>query len=175
VVKSLHNIDDPRKLVDVICAHLPLKAGEKQQLLETPTLMARIEAILAIISREIELAELEKEINERVKTRMGKTQRNYFLGEKVKEIQSEMGQGEDGLDDIAELEEAAAKKKLPSLAREKITKELKNSRICRPCRLRPPSSVTISTVFSVCRGIKKPRVPWTSIRPKKFLTKIITA
>jgi ATP-dependent Lon protease len=125
VVKSLHNIDDPRKLVDVICAHLPLKAGEKQQLLETPTLMARIEAILAIISREIELAELEKEINERVKTRMGKTQRNYFLGEKVKEIQSEMGQGEDGLDDIAELEEAAAKKKLPSLAREKITKELK--------------------------------------------------
>ena len=125
VVKSIHNIDNPRKLVDVICAHLPLKAEEKQEILEYVSLDERIEKILETLIREIELSELEREINARVKARMSKTQRNYYLGEKVKEIQSEMDQGEDGLDDIAEIEEAIAKKKLPKLAREKVTKELK--------------------------------------------------
>ena len=125
VVKSVRNIDDPRKLVDVICAHMPLKADEKQQILECDTLEKRIEAILEVLHREIELAELEKEINTRVKTRMGKTQRNYYLSEKVKEIQTEMGQSEDGLDEIAELEETVKKKKLPKIAKEKVTKELK--------------------------------------------------
>ncbi|MGA7279788.1 MAG: endopeptidase La [Desulfocapsaceae bacterium] len=125
VVKSIHNIDNPRKLVDVICAHLPLKAEEKQEILEYMSLDERIEKILETLIREIELSELEREINARVKARMSKTQRNYYLGEKVKEIQSEMDQGEDGLDDIAEIEEAITKKKLPKLAREKVTKELK--------------------------------------------------
>ncbi len=125
VVKSIHNIDNPRKLVDVICAHLPLKAEEKQEILEYVSLDERIEKILETLIREIELSELEREINARVKARMSKTQRNYYLGEKVKEIQSEMDQGEDGLDDIAEIEEAITKKKLPKLAREKVTKELK--------------------------------------------------
>ncbi len=125
VVKSVGNVDDPVKLVDVICAHMPVKADEKQRVLECEALIARIEKILEIIHREIELAEIEKEINARVKTRMGKTQRNYYLGEKVKEIQAEMGQGNDGLDELAELEEAVKKKKLPKLAKEKVNKELK--------------------------------------------------
>ena len=125
VTKSIRNIEDPRKLVDVICAHMPLKADDKQPILECRTLIERIEKILDILHREIELTELEKEINTRVKNRMSKTQRNYYLSEKVKEIQNEMGQGDDGLDDIAELEESVKKKKLPKLAKEKITKELK--------------------------------------------------
>ena len=128
VVRSVQNVDDPRKLVDVICAHMPLRAEEKQHILECPTLVKRIEKILEILHREIELAELEKEINARVKTKMGKTQRNYYLGEKVKEIQTEMGQGEDGLDEISELEESLKKKKLPKLAKEKVEKELKKLR-----------------------------------------------
>ncbi len=132
VVKSVQNIDDPRKLVHVICAHLPLKTEEKQQVLESESLGRRMETILDILNREIELSELEKEINARVKTRMGKTQRNYYLGEKVKEIQNEMGQGEDGGDDIAELEAAVKKKKLPQIALDKVTKELKKLRNMPP-------------------------------------------
>ena len=128
VVRSVQNVDDPRKLVDVICAHMPLRADEKQQILECGTLVKRIETILEILHREIELAELEKEINARVKTRMGKTQRNYYLSEKVKEIQTEMGQGQDGQDEITELEESVKKKKLPKLAKEKVEKELKKLR-----------------------------------------------
>lgn len=132
VLKSVQNIEDPRKLVDVICAHMPLKADEKQQILECDTLIKRIEKILEILHREIELTELEKEINARVKTRMGKTQRNYYLSEKVKEIQTEMGQGDDGVDEIAELEEAVKKKKLPKIAKEKANKELKKLRSMPP-------------------------------------------
>ncbi len=125
VVKSLENIDEPAKLVDVVSAHMPLKADEKQTILECETIIEQIEKILEIIHREIELAELEKSIDARVKTRMGKTQRNYYLGEKVREIQNEMGQGEDGLDEIAELEKTIEKKKMPKIAKDKANKELK--------------------------------------------------
>lgn len=132
VVKSVNSIEDPSKLVDVICAHLPLRADEKQGILESETLIARIEKVLEIIYREIELSELEKAINAKVKMRMGKTQRNYYLGEKVREIQTEMGQSEGGLDELSELEEIISKKKMPVQAREKATKELKKLRSMPP-------------------------------------------
>ncbi|MDR3631035.1 MAG: endopeptidase La [Desulfocapsaceae bacterium] len=140
VVKSVNNIDDPSKLVDIICAHLPLKAEEKQKILEGETLVARIEGVLEFIYREIELAELEKTINAKVKMRMGKTQRNYYLGEKVREIQSEMGHGDDGLDEITELEKTIEKKKMPALARDKAIKEL------RKLKNMPPMSAETTVV-----------------------------
>jgi ATP-dependent Lon protease len=140
VVKSVNNIDDPSRLVDIICAHLPLKADEKQKVLEGESVVLRIEKVLEYIYREIELSELEKTINAKVKTRMGKTQRNYYLGEKVKEIQTEMGHSEDGLDEIAELEETIKKKKMPALAREKATKEL------RKLKNMPPMSAETTVV-----------------------------
>ena len=58
-----------------------------------------MEKVLEILNREIELSEIEKNINAKVKMRMGKTQRDYYLGEKVKEIQNEIGQNADGLDE----------------------------------------------------------------------------
>ena len=152
VVKSVQTIDEPKKLVDVICAHLPLRADEKQNILECSTLLERVEKILAILSREIELAELEKEINARVKARMSKTQRNYYLSEKVKEIQSEMDQGEEGLDDLEELEEAIDKKKLPKLAREKVTKEFKK------LKSMPPMSAETTVVRNYIDTILS--LPW---------------
>ncbi len=125
VVKSLDNIEEPAKLVDVVSAHLPLKTEEKQTILECETVILQIEKILEIVHREIELAELEKSIDAKVKTRMGKTQRNYYLGEKVREIQNEMGQGEDGIDEITELENTIEKKRMPKIAKDKAIKELK--------------------------------------------------
>jgi len=125
VVKSVSTIEDPVKMLDIICSHLPLKTDEKQEILECDDVITRIEKVLEVIHREIELAELEKSINAKVKMRMGKTQRNYYLGEKVREIQTEMGQNEDGLDEMGELEEQINKKKMPQLARDKAIKELK--------------------------------------------------
>jgi ATP-dependent Lon protease len=152
VVKSVNNIEDPAKLVDIICAHMPLKADEKQKILEAETVILRIEKVLEYIYREIELAELEKAINAKVKMRMAKTQRNYYLGEKVREIQSEMGHGDDGLDDIAELEKAIKKKKLPALAKEKITKEL------RKLKSMPPMSAETTVVRNYIDCILS--LPW---------------
>jgi ATP-dependent Lon protease len=132
VVKSLESIEKTGKLIDVICAHLPIGTEEKQTILECRTLQQRIERILEIIHREIELTELEKTIDAKVKTRMGKTQRNYYLGEKVREIQTEMGQGDDGMGDVAELEETIGKMKMPVVARDKALKELKKLKAMPP-------------------------------------------
>jgi ATP-dependent Lon protease len=132
VLKSIEIIEDHGKLIDVVSAHLPLKSKEKQSILEIDSLSQRIEKILEYINREVELAALEKNINARVKKRMGKTQRNYFLGEKVKEIQTEIGQNEEGLDEIGELEANLKKKKLPVIVRGQATKELKKLRNMPP-------------------------------------------
>jgi ATP-dependent Lon protease len=132
VVKSVTHIEDSSKLVDVICAHLPLKTEEKQEILECDSLVLRMEKVVAFIQLEIEVSELERDINEKVKKRMGKIQRNYYLGEKARVIQREMGQNEDGLDEIAELEEAVQKKNLPAVARDKAAKELKKLRSMPP-------------------------------------------
>ena len=132
VLKSVKKIESSGKLVDVISAHLPLTSKEKQSILEIDSIPKRIEKVLEYISRETELAELEKDLNTRVKKRMGKTQRNYFLGEKVKVIQNEMGQNEDGVDEIGELEQSLKKKKLPRIVRDKAVKELKKLRNMPP-------------------------------------------
>jgi len=132
VLKSVQKIEINSKLVDVVSAHLPLKSNEKQAILEIDSVPKRIEKVLECINREIELAELEKDINARVKKRMGKTQRNYFLGEKVKVIQNEIGQNEDGVDEIGELEQSLEKKNLPKIVRDKAVKELKKLRNMPP-------------------------------------------
>ncbi len=128
VLKSVQKIEPSGKVVDVISSHLPLQSSEKQLILEIDSVTARIEKVLECIHREIELAELEKDIDTRVKKRMGKTQRNYFLGEKVKVIQNEIGQNEEGVDEIGELEQSLENKKLPKIVREKASKELKKLR-----------------------------------------------
>jgi ATP-dependent Lon protease len=125
VLASINSIENPLKLLNIICSHIPLKSEEKQAILEIEPLADRIENVLEILNREIELGEIEKSINAKVKMRMGKTQRDYYLGEKVREIQTEIGQNEDGLDEMGELEETIKKKKMPALAKEKTFKEFK--------------------------------------------------
>lgn len=132
VINSVKAIENPFKLLNIICSHLPLKSDEKQSILEIEPLNLRMEKVLNILHREIELAELEKKINAKVKMRMGKTQRDYYLSEKVREIQGQIGQNEDGLDEMGELEESINSKKMPVLAREKALKELKKLKSMPP-------------------------------------------
>ena len=131
VLKSVTSIEPPSRLVDVICSHLPLKTDEKQELLEISVLPDRIRRTLEILYREMELSELEKTIHAKVKKKMAETQRNYYLGEKIRVIQGEMGQGKDG-DDLAELEQVIEKKKLPEQVLAKVRKELKKLRQAPP-------------------------------------------
>lgn len=132
IVNSVKAMDNPLKMLNVICAHLPLKSEEKQEILELEPLTDRIAKVLEVLDREIELADLEMKINAKVKMRMGKTQRDYYLGEKVREIQTEIGQNEDGLDEMGELEETIKNKIMPALAKDKALKEFKKLRIMPP-------------------------------------------
>ena len=127
VLKSITSLEDPSRMVDLIASHIPLRTEEKQEILEIVSLPQRIAKVLEILYREMELAEMERDIHARVKKKMGSTQRNYYLAEKMRAIQEEMGQGEGG-DDLGELQQAIDRKNLPKAARDKVIKEFKKLR-----------------------------------------------
>jgi len=126
VVKSLLSIDDPVKFVDVLASHLPVKTEEKQQLLASFSLFERMDLALSVIHREQEIAGIEDRIRQRVKKKMEKTQKDYYLAEQMRAIQKEMGGGQDDAgSELLELEEQINAKKLPKAADAKARQELK--------------------------------------------------
>ncbi len=132
VLVSINQIDEPSKLADTIASHLTLKISEKQELLESESISDRLEKVYAFMESEIGVLQVEKRIRNRVKRQMEKTQREYYLNEQLKAIQKELGEGEDGRDELAELEEKIAKTKLTKEAREKAVAELKKLRNMSP-------------------------------------------
>jgi len=132
ILKSVENIQDTARLVDVLAPHLTMATEEKQQILELDYVPDRIVKLLEFIHREIELGQLEKKIGGQVKKNMSKTQRQYYLNEKIKVIQKEIGDGEDGLNEMDEIEEAIKKKDLLESVRAKVTKEFKKLKAMPP-------------------------------------------
>lgn len=128
VLVTINQIDDAAKLSDTIASYLSLKIPEKQILLETPDVKQRLEKILNHIEGEIGVLQVEKRIRTRVKRQMEKTQRDYYLNEQLKAIQKELGEGEEGKDEISELETKIKKVKLSKEAREKSLAELRKLR-----------------------------------------------
>ena len=132
VVVSINKIDEPAKLADTISAHLALKVADKQQLLELDSVAKRLERILGMMEGEIGVLQVEKKIRNRVKRQMEKTQREYYLNEQMKAIQKELGETEDGRDEVSELEKRIKKTRLSKEAREKANGELKKLRTMSP-------------------------------------------
>jgi ATP-dependent Lon protease len=132
VLVSINQIDTPSKLADTVASHLSLKIPEKQELLEAPTVAARLERIYAFMEGEIGVLQVEKRIRNRVKRQMEKTQREYYLNEQLKAIQKELGEIEEGRDEASEIEERIKKTKLSKEAREKALTELKKLRTMSP-------------------------------------------
>src|SRR3954471_21810132 len=132
VLVSINQIDDPSKLADTVASHLQLKIPEKQELLELEGVSERLERVYAFMESEIGVLQVEKRIRNRVKRQMEKTQREYYLNEQMKAIQKELGEGEDGRDEIAEIEERVKKTKLSKEAREKAQAEVKKLRTMSP-------------------------------------------
>jgi ATP-dependent Lon protease len=152
VLKSIISLDDPSRMVDLITSHIQLKTEEKQAILEQVSLPQRITRVLEILYREMELSEMEKDIHAKVKKKMGSTQRNYYLSEKMRVIQEEMGQGEGGGDDLADLQQAIDKKSLPKPVKEKVEKEFKK------LRQMPPMSAETTVVRNYIDAIIS--LPW---------------
>src|ERR1700693_6343671 len=132
VLVSINQIEDPGKLADTVASHLTLKIAEKQELLETETVSERLEKVFGYMEGEIGVLQVEKRIRNRVKRQMEKTQREYYLNEQLKAIQKELGEGEDGKDEMAELEAKIAKTKFSKEARDKALAELKKLRSMSP-------------------------------------------
>jgi ATP-dependent Lon protease len=132
VLVSINQIDDPTKLADTVASHLTLKIPEKQELLETEAVGERLEKVFGHMEGEIGVLQVEKRIRNRVKRQMEKTQREYYLNEQMKAIQKELGEGEDGRDEMAELEERIAKTAFSKEARDKAMAEMKKLRSMSP-------------------------------------------
>ena len=124
VLSSLNSIDEPSRLVDTMAAHMALKIEQKQDILEIIDLPARVEHVLALLDAEIDLLQVEKRIRGRVKKQMERSQREYYLNEQMKAIQKELGDSEEGHNEIEELKKRIDAAGLPKDALTKATAEL---------------------------------------------------
>ena len=123
---------DPARLADLVAGHLSIAVGDKQKLLETLDVAQRLELVYGHMQGEMSVLQVEKKIKTRVKSQMERTQREYYLNEQMKAIQKELGDGEDGQNEVAELEERIQKTKLSKEARDKADAELKKLRNMSP-------------------------------------------
>ena len=117
---------------DTIASHLSIKLSDKQEILEAIDLTERFEKIMNFIQAELDVMQVEKKIRGRVKNQMEKTQREYYLNEQMKAIQKELGEGDDGKDDIQEYEEKIENTKLSKEAKEKCYSEIKKLKSMSP-------------------------------------------
>src|SRR6201994_705574 len=131
VVGGVQAITDFAKPGDPVASHLAVKIADRQAILETLSVTARLEKVLGLMESEISVLQVEKRIRSRVKRQMEKTQREYYLNEQMKAIQKELGDDE-GRDELADLEEKISKTKLSKEAREKAQHELKKLRQMSP-------------------------------------------
>ena len=132
VLTALAGIEQPGRLADTVAAHMSLKLAEKQKVLEILDVRKRLEHILVAIEGEMDVLQIEKRIRGRVKAQMEKSQREYYLNEQMKAIQKELGEMEDGTNEIAELEQKVAKAGMPKEAREKATAEINKLKMMSP-------------------------------------------
>ncbi len=129
---AVSDAEDAARLADLVSGHLGLDVERKQELLETLSVSERLEKVYGLMQGEMSVLQVEKKIKTRVKSQMERTQREYYLNEQMKAIQKELGDGEDGAGEIAELEERIAATKLSKEASEKAQAELKKLKSMSP-------------------------------------------
>ena len=123
---------EPAKLADLVAGHLGIEVRQKQELLETLSVAERLEKVYGLMQGEMSVLQVEKKIKTRVKSQMERTQREYYLNEQMKAIQRELGDGEEGQNEVAEIENRILQTKLSKEAREKADAELKKLKSMSP-------------------------------------------
>ena len=131
-VELLERVDEPGVLADLIASNVDATVDEKQMILETNELVARMRRVLEFLSRQLEVLKISNKISTQVKGEMSKTQREYYLRQQLKAIRDELGEGEDGEDDLADLEKRVRESKLPEDAEKVARKELRRLRTMSP-------------------------------------------
>jgi ATP-dependent Lon protease len=158
VVASLKSIDDLSKLIDNITGHMSLKLEDKQKVLEIDSLVGRGEYLIGLMDGELDIAHLEKSIRSRVKKQMEKSQREYYLNEQMKAIQKELGDMEDGGNELDLLQEKITEAGMTEEAKNKAEAELKKLRMMSP----------MSAEATVVRGY----IDWLICLPWKKRSKV---
>ena len=131
IVNSINGISDNSRLADTVAAHLQLKLEQRQQILETADVVARMEFLLSCLESELDIMQVEKRIRGRVKRQMEKSQREYYLNEQVKAIQKELGE-EDERGELDALEAKIKEAGMSKEAEEKCVSELKKLKMMPP-------------------------------------------
>src|SRR5258705_2745955 len=159
VLTALAGIEQAGRLADTVAAHMSLKLAEKQKVLEILDVRKRLEHMLVAIESEMDVLQIEKRIRGRVKAQMEKSQREYYLNEQMKAIQKELGEMDEGGNEITELEQKIGKAGMTKEAREKATSELNKLKMMSP----------MSAEATVVRNY----IDWLLKVPWKKRTKII--
>jgi len=132
VLTALAGIEQPGRLADTVAAHMALKLPEKQKVLEILDVRKRLEHVLVAIEGEMDVLQIEKRIRGRVKAQMEKSQREYYLNEQMKAIQKELGEMEEGGNELTDLENRIKKAGMPKEALEKANAELNKLKMMSP-------------------------------------------
>jgi len=152
IVDAMKDMEDPERISDTLVGHLELKLEKKQQFLEEPSPLIRLEMLLENIQAEIEIIHVERKINRRIKKQVEQTQKEFYLNEQMRAIQKELGEKGDYLNEIRELEEKINKKKMSKEAAKRAKEELKK------LKLMPPMSAEASVVRNYIDWILS--LPW---------------
>jgi ATP-dependent Lon protease len=123
VLASLSGIEDPSRVADSIAAHLSVRMADKQKVLETADVGERLELLIGLVDGEMDLQQVEKRIRGRVKSQMEKSQREYYLNEQMKAIQKELGEGEEGPNEVEELQKKIESAGMPKAVLAKARQE----------------------------------------------------
>ncbi len=132
VLNSLAGIDELGRLADTVSAHMTLKVEDKQKVLEIAEIVQRLELLMSLMEGEVDLLEMEKRIRGRVKKQMEKNQREYYLNEQMKAIQKELGEMDDAVNEIEELEKKIASAGMSAEAKNKAETELNKLKLMSP-------------------------------------------
>ncbi|WNL47795.1 endopeptidase La [Dyella sp. BiH032] len=132
VLATLSGIDDPSRLADSIAAHLSVRMADKQKVLETADVGQRLELLIGLVDGEMDLQQVEKRIRGRVKSQMEKSQREYYLNEQMKAIQKELGESEEGPNEIEELQKKIDNAGMPKAVLAKARQEFGKLRQMSP-------------------------------------------
>ena len=166
---SIAETNEPSKLADLVSGHLSIEVDQKQKLLETLKVSERLEKIYELMQAEMSVLHVEKKIKTRVKSQMERTQREYYLNEQMKAIQKELGDGEEGQSEVAELELRISETKLSKEAKEKAEGEIKKLKNMSPMSA---EATVVRNYLDWLLGIpwgKKSRVKKDLVKSQKIL------
>ncbi len=132
MVASIAGVKEPGRFADTIVAHLSVQIADKQGVLEELDSLVRLEKLLALMEREVEILQIEKKIRNRVKSQMERSQKEYYLNEQMRAIQKELGEKDEFKQELRELEEKIDKARMSKEATEKATAELRKLKMMSP-------------------------------------------